>query len=79
MARIKRTSDATAIRRGIEYARREIVAMNVSDVAYLDAMTRTDIYRGYLNNRARRLFEQAWFYTFVNKLWKEVDTAVAID
>jgi hypothetical protein len=68
MGRIKNPNHARAIRRGIEYARREVVAMDKGPDAYEDAMRRTERYRGYLGGRERKLFDQAWFETSVRYL-----------
>lgn len=63
-SRIKRADDARAIRRGIEYAKRENEAYDSGNFKGMAlCMMQTDHYAKYLNSRAARLFRNAWYYT----------------
>lgn len=68
MSQIKKASHARAIRRGIEYTRREIAAARGNSLrAQQIAFKQTDRYASYLGPVENLLFEKAALRTILNK------------
>lgn len=64
VSRIKNTNHARAIRRGIEYGKRENAAFHNNDFeGYGLAITQTERYIRYLGPVESRLFRDAWLRT----------------